>query len=437
MTTPERRQQVTIISTWRESPLAVKTLLAGVFVNRLSGFLNIFLVLYLTSKGHSAEAAALALGAYGAGAMVGVLIGGSLTARMGTRNTTIVSMAGSSLLIASLLYLDGYALVLVAVALAGLMGQMFRPASAVLLSQLTRDDRQVMVFAMSRFGLNLGAMAAPLIGFGLYNLDEQRYDLLFLGEALIALVFAVVAWATLPARDEQDPEAASAGTGRHGGYLAVLRDRRYVVFLVSTLAHTAVYGQYLSTLPLDVETSGLEIFWYTMAVSLNGFVVIAFELLTTKLTQNWPFRVTIGLGFALMGVGIAVYALPLTPAVIVIGTLVWSLGEIVGGPAIFAYPAVIAPAQLKSHYLGGFHFVFGLGSAIGPVAGGWLLVRLGHGVWLPLAAVSLAATLLVLTAIRDPRGPGQDPAGSDDPGGPEPVDAGTAAEAEAPPARRS
>lgn len=76
MTTPERRQQVTIISTWRESPLAVKTLLAGVFVNRLSGFLNIFLVLYLTSKGHSAEAAALALGAYGAGAMVGVLIGG-------------------------------------------------------------------------------------------------------------------------------------------------------------------------------------------------------------------------------------------------------------------------------------------------------------------------------------------------------------------------
>src|SRR5690606_31768803 len=108
--------------------------------------------------------------------------------------------------------------------------------------------------------------------------------------------------------------AGRDGDGGRGGYLAVLRDRRYLVFLGSTLVHTAVYGQYLSTLPLDVESSGVAVLWYTVAVSLNGFVVIAFELPTTKITQNWPFRVTIGLGFALMGIGVAVYALPLTPA---------------------------------------------------------------------------------------------------------------------------
>lgn len=391
------RSRVAVYATWRESPPAVKTLLGGIFVNRLSGFLNIFLVLYLTSQGHSPKAAAVALGAYGGGAMIGVLLGGSLTARLGTRNTTIISMAGSSLLIASLLYVDSYPVVLVVVVLTGLAGQMFRPAASVLLSRLTPDDRQVMVFAMSRFGLNLGAMAAPLIGYGLYHLDRQRYDLLFWAEALVALAFAVLAWATLPTHEgARDGD----GDGGRGGYLAVLRDRRYLVFLGSTLVHTAVYGQYLSTLPLDVESSGVAVLWYTVAVSLNGFVVIAFELPTTKITQNWPFRVTIGLGFALMGIGVAVYALPLTPAVIVIGTLVWSIGEIIGGPSMFAYPAVIAPDRNKSHYLGAFHFVFGLGAAIGPMAGGWLLVELGHAVWIPLAACSLAATLVVLTAVR-------------------------------------
>ena len=55
------RSRATVFATWRESPLAVKTLLAGVFINRLSGFLNIFLVLYLTSQGHSPKAAAGAL----------------------------------------------------------------------------------------------------------------------------------------------------------------------------------------------------------------------------------------------------------------------------------------------------------------------------------------------------------------------------------------
>ncbi|MDF5753556.1 MFS transporter [Spongiactinospora sp. TRM90649] len=388
-----------VLSTWRESPAAVKTVLVGIFVNRLSGFLNIFLVLYLAAQGYSPDAAAFGLGAYGAGAMIGVLIGGSLAARFGTRATTVIGMGGSSVLIASLLYLPSYPLLLTAVALVGLTGQMFRPASATLLSQLTPDDRQVMVFAMSRFAVNLGAMAAPILGFGLYNLMHQQYGLLFWGEALIAMAFAVAAFYTLPGREEQVPDDPA---NDRGGYREVLRDRRYLAYLVSTLVHTAVYGQYLSTLPLDVKAAGIDLIWYTAAVSLNGFLVIAFELLATKVTQSWPARVTIGLGFGLMGAGIAVYALPMSAAVIIIGTLIWSIGEIVGGPAMFAHPAVISPLRLRAYYLGSFHFVFGLGGTIGPVLGGWLLVRLGHGVWIPLAAVSLLATLVVIAVVRPP-----------------------------------
>ncbi|MCB5180567.1 MFS transporter [Streptomyces antimicrobicus] len=399
-TTAARRP--TVRAAFTEAPLAVKTLLAGVFINRLGGFLNIFLVLYLTSLGHSAGRATLALGAYGAGTVLGVLIGGSLSDRMGARNTTAVSMAASAVLTAALLYLTDYAALLAVVVLAGLAGQMFRPASAALLSELAGEDRQVMVFAMYRFGLNLGAMAAPLVGFGLFRLGHDSYDLLFWGEAAIALAFAVLAWRTLPpgtARGRQD-----AATG---SYLAVLRDRRFSLYLVATLIHTAVYAQYLSTLPLDVAASGLAVFWYTVAVSLNGFLVIAFELVLTKVTQDWPVRVTIGLAFALLGSGVALYGLPMGPAVIVTATLVWTLGEIIGGPAIFSYPAVVAPDHLKSHYLGSFHFAFGLGSAVGPVAGGWLFAELGHSFWFVLGGASALATLLVLASLRNPaRRPG-------------------------------
>ena len=103
-----------------------------------------------------------------------------------------------------------------------------------------------------------------------------------------------------------------------------------------------------------------------------------------------------------LGVGVAVYGLPLGPAVIIAGTLIWSLGEIIGGPSTFAYPGLAGPGHLKAHYIGSFQFMFGLGTAVGPVVGGWLFIRLGHGVWPVLALGSLIATTLAVLAVRKP-----------------------------------
>jgi MFS family permease len=403
MTVNTARGGVTIWATFRDSPLPVKTILAGVLVNRLGGFLSIFLALFLVSRGYSTAQAAIALGAYGGGATVGVFIGGALADRLGARNATVISMTSSSACIASLLFLHNYWLLLAAVALVNMVAQMYRPASATLLSDMIPESHQVMIFAMYRFGLNLGATAAPLVGFALYNLNHHQYQLLFWGEALIALAYAVVALVTLPAHKPRSTVSGPKTAPQpEGSYIAVIGDRRYRLYLIATFFHAAVYVQYLTTLPLDVNAAKLEIFWYTAAVSLNGFIVIAFELLLTKITQNWPYKVTIGATFALLGAGVAFYALPMGPAVIIVGTLIWSLGEIIGGPAVFAYPAVAGPAYLKGRYIGGFQFMFGLGSAIGPVVGGWLFIRLGHNVWPVMALGSLIATSCALAAVRPP-----------------------------------
>jgi MFS family permease len=395
-----------IWTTFRDSPLAVKTILCGVLVNRLTSFLNIFLVLYLTARGFSTGQAVVAVGVYGAGGIVGSLIGGALADRLGPRNATVISMTGASVLTGALLFLPSYALVLAAVALVGLSTQIFRPASATLLSELTPESRQVMIFAIYRFSLNVGAMAAPLIGFGLYNLDHQQYTLLFLGEAAIALIYAVFAWLLLPARSAHhaeapaDGSAPAAATSAGNGYLAVLRDRRYALFLVATFVHTAVYVQYLSTLPLTVNASGLKSFWYTLAVSLNGLVVIAFELLATKVTQGWPRRLPIALGLSFIGIGVAIYGIPMAPVVILGGTLVWSLGEIISGPSLFAYPAIAGTGPLRGRYIGSFQFMFGLGTTAGPLIGGWLFIHVGQAVWPVLGAVEVAVALAMVVLVR-------------------------------------
>ncbi|MCX4783107.1 MFS transporter [Streptomyces sp. NBC_01264] len=402
--TGEGTQRATVWGTFREAPLPVKTVLAGVLVNRLSGFLQVFLVLFLTAKGYSDGNTVLALGVYGAGAVAGSLIGGTLADRLGVRNATVVSMGSTSVLTAALLYVPSFPALLTVIALVSLGAQLFRPASATLLAELTAENRQVMIFAMYRFGLNLGATAAPLVGFALYNAGGHGYTLLFWGEAVIALVYAVFAWATLPARVGSAPAGAAAerdGTSG-GGYAAVIRDRRYLLYLIAAFCHAAVYMQYLSTLPLYMKDEGLALFWYTLAVSLNGFIVIAFELLLTKLSQEWPLKVTIGLGFALVGAGVAFYGLPIGPAAVIVGTLIWSIGEIIGGPAVFAYPATAGPTRLRSRYIGSFQFMFGLGTAVGPMIGSWLFLRLDGLVWPVVAMGSLLATVFGLIAVRRP-----------------------------------
>ncbi|TQM85440.1 putative MFS family arabinose efflux permease [Saccharothrix saharensis] len=387
-----------IWKTFVESPPAVKAVLAGVFVNKVGGFLNIFLVLYLTARGYSAGGAATALGVYGVGNVVGVLVGGALADRLGARNSTVLSMGGAAVLTAALLYLPNYALLIVAVGLLGAISQVYRPASATLLSELTPDDRQVMVFAMYRFGLNLGTTAAPLIGFALYQLGGDSFHLLFWGEAIVAAVYALVAFRVLPARTGVKE---ASGEAPPGSYADVLRDRRYLVYLAATFFNAVVYVQYLSTLPLDVQASGVPIFWYTLAVALNGGAVILFELVVTKKTQHMRPKLVVGVAYALVGIGVAVYALPLGPAVIVAGTLIWTLGEIIGGPVVFAYPGMAGPAHLKGRYIGSFQFVYGLGAAVGPVLGGFLFLQLGHGVWPVLALFGLAAAVAGYVSTRD------------------------------------
>jgi MFS family permease len=396
-------QSAGIWRTFNESPTAVKAIFAGVFINRLGAFLSIFVVLFMISKGRSPAEAAFALGAYGAGGVIGVLIGGMLADRLGARNATVLSMSSSAVLVASLLYLPNYMVLLAAITLCGLVSQIFRPASATLLSELTPESRQVMIFAMYRFGLNLGTTAAPLIGFALYNLDDQGYTLLFWAEALVALAYAGLAMVALPRRERPVADAAGGAAAAPGGsYLEVLRNRRYTLFLIAAFFNAAVYVQYLSTLPLDVKAEGVAIFWYTAAVALNGLIVILFELPLTKISQHWPFKLLVGLAFGLVGLGVVSYGLPLGPAVIILGTLIWTLGEVVGAPAVFAFPAMAGPAHLKGRYIGSFQFMFGLGSAVGPMVGGALFTSLGHRVWLVMALASVVATVLGVASVRTP-----------------------------------
>lgn len=417
-TAPQRRiGHAGVLTTWRDSSLTVKALLVGVFVQRLGGFIQVFLVLFLTNRGFAPVEAGLVLGAYGAGSVVGVLAGGALADRIGPRLTMVASLVGTAPLLIALLYVPYYPALLAVGAVLGAVSQAFRPAATTMLSVLTPEPRLVMIFAMVRLATNLGTTAGPLIGAALIAVS---YDLLFWVEAVVVLGYAAIVALAVPAAYPQqagaDQEAgdaepagaaepagqagaaepagqvaaadpagqagpAAAAGGRGAGYRAVLADRSYLLYLVAILLNVAIYMQYISTLPAAMRDAGLSEWWFGAVLSMNGFIVITCELLVTKVVQRWQMRVAVLVGFTLLAVGLAAYTLPLGVAAFVIGTLIWSAGEVIGGPTVLAYPAAVSPQHLRGRYIGLISATFGVGTTIGPVAGllAWELV--GNQVW--------------------------------------------------------
>jgi MFS family permease len=76
--------------------------------------------------------------------------------------------------------------------------------------------------------------------------------------------------------------------------------------------------------------------------------------------------------------------------VVLVGSAVYTLGELVGGPVTAALAAEAAPEHLRGRYLSLVQLAWNLASTVAPVAFAWLLDRGESALWLALLALTLA-----------------------------------------------
>ncbi|HEX2497734.1 MAG: MFS transporter [Actinomycetes bacterium] len=381
-----------VFQTLRETPVAARFALLGVFVNQFGAFVQFFLVLYLTERGFSNPQAGLALGAYSLGAITGVLFGGGLSDRLGPRRTIVLAMASAGLATLSVTALDSFPAIVVAVGLSGAMTQAARPPVSALLFGLVPPARQVMVFAMYRTALNTGMVAGPLVAAWLSTIS---WNLVFWVDAATALIYCAIAAFLLPAdgADRAEPERERPDPGTEAakpGYLSLLADHRYLAYLALMLANGLVHVQFFAVLPLMLKSEGYPTWAYGSASALSAFIVITCELRVTRTTQLWPAWVAVHAGWICLVLGRGSFGLPGGLAIVLAGTALAAFGETIGAPAVFAYPAKVAPAGAVGHYLGSAHATFQLGYAIGPILGVLLWTALGDAFWALVCLFGLA-----------------------------------------------
>lgn len=384
----------TLRSSLRALPRAAWVLFLGTFLNKVGTFVIPFLTLYLTRRGYSFAAAGVALGAYGVGNLVANVVGGHLADHLGRRWTIVLSMFSGAAAMMLLSQARVYWLIVPLSALAGLTGEMYRPASSALLADLVPAGQRVVAYSALRTSFNAGwAFGPALAGF----IAEKGYFWLFAGDAFTSALYGVVALLALP----KGVQAAQARGSWGRLTVALGADGRLLGMFAAVFAVSLVFMQQSSTFGLHVTRLGFPAATYGMILSLNGALIVLCELPLTTVTRRFPARRVIALGYMIVGFAFALNGLARNVPELVACMSFFTLGEMLAMPTASALIADMAPADMRGRYMGVYGMTFTLALIVGPTAGMTLLEAAPAALWAASALLGLLAALLVLATGRD------------------------------------
>lgn len=336
--------------------------MAGTFVNRLGSFIVPYLTLVLNREFHLSETqTGLLVGAYGAGTIVAMLMGGHLTDRLGRRRTLLVSLCGSGALALAMGLAPSVRVFTPLLMAFAFLADLYRPASSAIIADLLPSSDRALGYAAMRMAINLG------FGFGIALgglLADANWRFLFWGDGTTTLLFALLVYLMVPeTRHEGVVAGRAAAPAGHP-----LRDRVFVLLLLSTFVYCLAFFMDFIVLPLTVTRSaGYPAIVYGLVVSVNGFLIAAFELTVVDWLSRFRRLRVAALGVLLTAVGLGVMGLVMHWAWFLMAIVLVTAGEILTLPQQTAFLADWAPPEMRGRYLGMASAAWGLGAAVAPV----------------------------------------------------------------------
>jgi MFS family permease len=371
----------------RALPRGAYILFAGTLINRFGSFVMPMLAIYLTRHGYSASKSGVAIGSYGLGLLLASSAGGHLADRIGRRNTIALSMFSSAAAMLALSQARSYLVIMILTAVAGATTELYRPASHALIGDLVPEEHRVIAFGVYRFAINLGFAAGPAVAGFLAN---RSFFIVFAADAATSVVFGTLALIALPqglrtySKDERAGEAVRTA----------VRDTRVVTFLLAATFAAAIDFQMGSTFALHVLKQGFSTVTYGALLSINGVMIIVFELLITTRIQRFDPRPVIAIGYLLNGVGFALTGLAHNAGALAATVVIWTTAEMLYSPMAGAYMTSLAPERFRGRYMGLYVTMWSAGMLIGPTAGTFLFERNATVLWWGCAVFGVISALL-------------------------------------------
>jgi len=377
----------------RDLPRVVWALAAARFVSSSASFTMLFLTLYLTGPRDIGTATAgLLAGSVGVGALAGNFTGGRWGDRLGHRRVLLAASGAGGLLLVAVPVLPVGLLAVVLPVSAYLLATGSLSAGALSATAVPRGERRTAV-AVTRASSNAGFVVGPPLG---ALLVSWSYDAMFVVDGVVVVLVALVLRRVLPA-DTAAPAPSPTG---HGLWRSVRADRPLLVLLVGVVLVDLVYRQLYSTLPLYLRDEGQPVWLYATAIAVGSGLILTLEIPVAQWLRSRDALGIVAVGYALVGVGTLLFALPVTVGSVLLAMGVLTAGEILYKTTATAHVLDQAPDHLVGQYQGLYTGAATSGTLIAAPVGTAVYAAAPALLWPLMAGLALAAAVVVLAARR-------------------------------------
>ncbi|WP_335013588.1 MDR family MFS transporter [Nostoc sp.] len=368
-------------------------------------------IFFVNQLGLSATSVGVALGSASISGIVGRIVGGSLadSEYWGRRRTLLLATAISAIASLVLAATDNFTSLVIGSLISGLGIGFYWPAAEAVVADASQIDNRRETFAIARLADNLGlAIGIVLAGFLISIIGSYRW--LFVIDAISFMVFFGVVYVGISETEQQQIEE-SEKTEHFAAWMAVLSDRRFLVYIAVNIFFTIYISQIHSTLPLYfknfvlIESSAKGFTETTISGLFAWHLVFAIicQLPVTSILKrcSHTLALTVSAIFWAIGFGL-IWVSGMAPshhlAWVTLALGVFAMAIVSYTPSAASLVTELAPENQRGVYFSINALCWAVGSFIGHPLGGWALDQpqiITNTYWLGfILSVAIAVVIL-------------------------------------------
>jgi len=334
-----------------------------------------FFALYITQKfGVGMTEAGVLLGMSSLFGLIGSVIGGALTDKLGRRQLILFGLVFSAL--SSLLF--GFAsdvkMLYFLVVIVGLLSRVSTPAHDAMLADILPEDKRQEAFGITRVVGNYAWIFGTALG-GL--IAARSFLALFVIDAVLSLTVAVILYRFLPETKptlHQEARKSESFLDMIAGYRLVLRDLAYMGFTLAGMIVLVVYQQQYGALAVYLrDVHQISSKSYGLMLSIEGLEVVLFQIWISRVIRKYPPFLMMLLGALFFTVGFAMIGFVGGLEFFILAAIIITIGEMIMFPTNKALAVNFAPPEMRGRYMAVYDLGWTIPATFGPAAAGLIL----------------------------------------------------------------
>jgi len=313
----------------------------------------------------SAGTAGLLVGVYGAGALFVDLIIGAVIKRLGANRVILGSLLLNALLLLIIPSVDNTAALFVLSFLWGACYEAFTPATFSETVTHSSSETRKVAFSCNRLAINIGMAIGPLLGSLIFLSNADAVFYINAALSLVSFAACLRFGRAVTVGAAQAAPLASKGNGLPE--TAPHERSRLLVILLAALPVHVAYALPPTFLSAYIITyTELPAYYVGIIFFINALLVILFEVPINQRMAHLSSSRSLVAGFLLAGVGFFLMGFSHVGAMLLVATVLWSLGEMIVFPGITHYVSSISSRHTVDRNLGYYSAGVNIGVMITP-----------------------------------------------------------------------